>query len=639
MYRHQIQRTWLALRHRPQLRNWVYGAVMLSSLYLLYQFITPSASRVSFPSEVHVEPELLPQSVWDSRAERVKKAFRHAYHGWEQYAAPHDELKPISNTFQDNFNGWGVTVFDGLDTMILMHLDPEYKRALKHVEAIEFAMEEGRFAPYFETVIRYLGGMLAAYAISPNKDPILLRKADELAHKLDPVFNTLSGLPYYGVNPQSGATQGPDIGILAEIASLQLEYTYLAKITGKKEYFDRAQNVINIINRANYDATGGMMPIGWNTTAGKPHDQSVSAGAQADSAHEYLLKQYLLTAKRDQESLQLYIRTATHIITDLMYVSPARHLLYVTDKTPSRTSRAAQVTHRFEHLACFLPGLLALGVDQLPLDDIDFADAFDRDHPSQRAEWAKLRGFSLRDVHLWAAQGLAQTCWLSYADMPTGLGPDEIVFYTSLPGADEGGGWFAPKTGGWFAPKTAGGGGGGGGAGRRPKTRAADGTRWVDALRAWKRAGARGVPPGVGDKAPVVYSQEERVRGAYGRDYALKRNEYLLRPETLESLYLLWKVTGEARWRERAWKIFEAIEIHAKTPSGYASLRAVETTPGVKQDDMPSYFFAETLKYLYLTFVGDTPLPLDRWVLNTEAHPFPVIEWTPEERARFGVGY
>ena len=59
--------------------------------------------------------------------------------------------------------------------------------------------------------------------------------------------------------------------------------------------------------------------------------------------------------------------------------------------------------------------------------------------------------------------------------------------------------------------------------------------------------------------------------------------------QTLESLYLLWKITCEARWRERAWKIFESIEIHTKTTSGYASLRSVETTPGVKQDDMPRY--------------------------------------------------
>lgn len=39
------------------------------------------------------------------------------------------------------------------------------------------------------------------------------------------------------MNPR-GATVGPEIGILAEIASCQLEYTYLAKETGKREYFD-----------------------------------------------------------------------------------------------------------------------------------------------------------------------------------------------------------------------------------------------------------------------------------------------------------------------------------------------------------------------------------------------------------------
>lgn len=37
---------------------------------------------------------------------------------------------------------------------------------------------------------------------------------------------------------RSGERRGPHIGILAEIASCQLEYTYLAKETGKKRYFD-----------------------------------------------------------------------------------------------------------------------------------------------------------------------------------------------------------------------------------------------------------------------------------------------------------------------------------------------------------------------------------------------------------------
>ena len=37
------------------------------------------------------------EKVWAIRAEQVKEAFRHAYHGYEQYAFPHDELLPLSN--------------------------------------------------------------------------------------------------------------------------------------------------------------------------------------------------------------------------------------------------------------------------------------------------------------------------------------------------------------------------------------------------------------------------------------------------------------------------------------------------------------------------------------------------------------
>lgn len=34
---------------------------------------------------------------WTDRAERVKESFLHAYHGYEHYAAPMDELLPITN--------------------------------------------------------------------------------------------------------------------------------------------------------------------------------------------------------------------------------------------------------------------------------------------------------------------------------------------------------------------------------------------------------------------------------------------------------------------------------------------------------------------------------------------------------------
>lgn len=44
---------------------------------------------------------------------------------------------------------------------------------------------------------------------------------------------------------------------------------------------------------------------------------------------------------------------------------------------------------------------------------------------------------------------------------------------------------------------------------------------------------------------------------------------------------------------------------------------------------MESFFLAETLKYLYLLFSGDegnpNPIPLDKYVFNTEAHPLSVF--------------
>jgi mannosyl-oligosaccharide alpha-1,2-mannosidase len=47
---------------------------------------------------------------------------------------------------------------------------------------------------------------------------------------------------------------------------------------------------------------------------------------------------------------------------------------------------------------------------------------------------------------------------------------------------------------------------------------------------------------------------------------------------------------------------------------------------------MDSYFLAETLKYLYLTFSGSDLLPTGSWVFNTEAHPLRI--WSAEEAAK-----
>ena len=103
-------------------------------------------------------------------------------------------------------NGWAVSMHDSLSTMLLMGLDDEFSRALKTIEKTNFTLPHPVkgvpvYIPFFETVIRHLGGLLSAYAYT--HEPVLLRVADELATKLAPVFNTTSGLPAYGVDPDT----------------------------------------------------------------------------------------------------------------------------------------------------------------------------------------------------------------------------------------------------------------------------------------------------------------------------------------------------------------------------------------------------------------------------------------------------
>ena len=66
-------------------------------------------------------------------------------------------------------------------------------------------------------------------------------------------------------------------------------------------------------------------------------------------------------------------------------------------------------------------------------------------------------------------------------------------------------------------------------------------------------------------------------------------------------------------------RFLEGLIKYCRTDTGYATLKDVVTKE--KGDLMPSYFLAETLKYLYLLFAPDDTLDLDRVVFNTEAHP------------------
>jgi mannosyl-oligosaccharide alpha-1,2-mannosidase len=159
-------------------------------------------------------------------------------------------------------------------------------------------------------------------------------------------------------------------------------------------------------------------------------------------------------------------------------------------------------------------------------------------------------------------------------------------------------------------------------------------------------------------------SHEEYVRQRIERDKippgfsSIPDPRYILRPEALESMFYLYRITGDQKWREGAWKMISAILRTCETEFGYSAIDDVTKELGTASsgdadadgvekgasgskwdyngggsakkgkgpvrllDSMESFWLAETLKYAFLIFEEEGLWGFDEWVYNTEAHPF-----------------
>uniref|UniRef100_A0A0V0J461 alpha-1,2-Mannosidase n=3 Tax=Schistocephalus solidus TaxID=70667 RepID=A0A0V0J461_SCHSO len=113
------------------------------------------------------------------------------------------------------------------------------------------------------------------------------------------------------------------------------------------------------------------------------------------------------------------------------------------------------------------------------------------------------------------------------------------------------------------------------------------------------------------------------------RDFYVKKGDAhcILRPETVESLFYLYRITKDPLYRTWGRQIFEAFQKHTRLPhAGYAPVQDVNALPVSHKGKMESFWMAETLKYFYLLFSDQAAAKFDlkKWVFNSEAHPFPI---------------
>ncbi|KAJ5992582.1 hypothetical protein N7451_008306 [Penicillium sp. IBT 35674x] len=91
--------------------------------------------------------------------------------------------------------------------------------------------------------------------------------------------------------------------------------------------------------------------------------------------------------------------------------------------------------------------------------------------------------------------------------------------------------------------------------------------------------------------------------------------KYRLRPEAIESIFVMYRITGDKSLQEAAWRIFQNIERYSKVKHGYAALNDTRNIRTAKLDVMESFWLAETLKYFYLIFSDPNLISLDEYVL------------------------
>jgi len=284
-------------------------------------------------------------------AARVRTEFLHAWNNYERYAWGHDALRPLSKTAHDWYGQpLLMTPVDALDTLILMHLDPEAERA-RSLIVNDLSFDRDIYVKNFEITIRLLGGLLSGYQLTGDKR--LLSLAEDLGNRLLPVFNSPTGLPYVYVNLRTGQIRDP-VTNPAETGTLLLEFGTLSKLTGRPVFYEKAKRALveTFQRRSPLGLVGESIDVETGEWANT--DSHISGGI--DSYCEYLWKCWLLFGDKDcRDMWDASIPAVNKYLADEL-----RDELWY-GHTDMQTGKRTSTT--YGALDAFFPGLLALSGD------------------------------------------------------------------------------------------------------------------------------------------------------------------------------------------------------------------------------------------------------------------------------------
>jgi mannosyl-oligosaccharide alpha-1,2-mannosidase len=132
---------------------------------------------------------------------------------------------------------------------------------------------------------------------------------------------------------------------------------------------------------------------------------------------------------------------------------------------------------------------------------------------------------------------------------------------------------------------------------------------------------------GMYDATPTKLAADVVNVGPHG--FQSSDSKYILRPETVETYFYLWRVTKNPKYRQWGAEVLDACDRHLKVERGYVGSTNVYAVPTPHNDMLETFWFAETLKYLMLLFSDDRAFDFKEFVFNTEAHPLRIGRSVP----------
>jgi mannosyl-oligosaccharide alpha-1,2-mannosidase len=539
------------------------------------QIYDPAAHRHSFFSD----------DDWTKQRLAVKEVFKTTWEGYEKYAWGMDEYKPLTRKGKNMVEGgMGWIIVDALDTAMMMNLTTEVAQAREWIST-SLSYTADHDVNTFETTIRMLGGLLSAYYLStafpdlaPQRDDDLNQPGEDLyIEKATDLADRLLGAydSPSGI-PYASVNLNTSRGILSHIDGGASSTAEAATLQLEMKYLAKI--------------TGE--PLYWEKA------ESVMKTIDAQRKEDGLLPIFIYptTGEFRGDNIRLGSRGDSYyeyLIKQYLQTSGVekvyrdmwdealegvkKHLITYSQHA-SLTILAERQNGLREPLTPKMDHLVCFmpGTIALAVTEGQTVAAAKARLGSQ---WTKKH-----DENLQLAEELMKTCWGMYKVTPTGLAPEIAYFQTDSPPRQ----WQGHVDPDWSPPES---------------EQLSD-----DANAPWRS------------------------------DYNIHSNDVhnLQRPETVESLLYMYRITKDPMYRQWGWEMFEAFREHTKvvdevvgTVYAYTSLDTVMENPvkeRKRRDNMESFWLAETLKYFYLLFSADDFFPLDQVVFNTEAHPLPKFD-------------